>query len=345
MTALTAAGEQSPATRSDWVVAGVASELAARLHANPTFIRLLIAIAAVIQLWPVCALYGAAALVLPHEGGRRPGWSNLTGVLSLLSLVGVAAIGLGQVGLHSGFFNQPPPLWIAEGGAELLLWLAVLDARRPAHGAQARDDRRLALSAVLPLTAALALAAVAELAPHAPIAVLLDVALIGLGGVSLVGGSRLNRRAFMGACLPLGLLALACAGSGTELNGGFGNLTASPTTARAAHGYTRTAGLVRLDLSGLRPLPGGASSRWSASVGAGTVQIDVPSDALSTVHVKIGSGSLNWAYLRFGNEHGFMVSRTVRITPRQASGRHDAACAAAAHHLRHGRQGLCRDRV
>ena len=320
MSAFAGIGDETAAASGRWVLAGVAAELAARLRASPTFIRVLILIAAYLQFWPTFGIYCVAALVLPHDGRRLPDWSNLVGLLRALALMGVAVIGLATLSLDDSVFNQSPPVWIAFGGVELLLWLVVLDSRRPAQAVPAHEDRRVVLSAAPPVAAALALAAVMELFPQAPVGRLLDLVLIVLGLLGWVQGQRLNTRVYTAACLPLGLVALLLAGGGARLAGGVGKLIATPTSVRAGHDYTRAVGLVRLDLGRLRPGSGQRTSHWSANAGIGTVQIVVPADALTTVHVAIGSGNLSWAQLRFGHAQAFMLTRTIQITPSQASG-------------------------
>ena len=320
MSALTATGEETAAASARWVLGGVAAELAARLRASPTFIRVLILIAAYLQFWPTFAIYCGAALVLPHDGRRLPDWSNLVGLLRALALMGVAVVGLGTLSLDDSVFSQSPQVWVAFGGVELLLWLVVLDSRRPAQTVRAQDDRRVVLSAAPPVAVALTLAAVMELLPQAPVGRLLELMLVVLGLFGWAQAQRVSARVYTAACLPLGLVALLLAGGGAKLVGGFGNLTVTPTSSRAGHDYTRAVGFVRLDLGRLQPASGRWASHWSANAGIGTVQIVVPADAFTTVHVAIGSGNLSWAQLRFGHIQAFMLRRTVEITPSQASG-------------------------
>lgn len=313
--------DRSRATRERWLVGGVATELALRLQASCGFIRVLFAIAGYLDFWAVLGIYGVLALLLPHGGRRRPDWSNLVGLLRIGTLLGVAEFSFRWVSFNNGVFDQPPAVWIPVAGTALLAWLVVLNSRRPATGVPAMADRRIVLSALVPLSMAATVAAIVILAPGIRADRLLELMLVALGLFGVLRAGRLNRGALAAACLPIGLLTVLLAGSGAPLTGGVGDLTVAPQAALSNHVYRRAVGGVRLDLYKLHPAVGARVLPWVVSVGIGRIEIDLPSDALTTVHVSIGSGTLNWGYLRLGaDQDRFMLRRTIVVTPRQASG-------------------------
>jgi phage shock protein PspC (stress-responsive transcriptional regulator) len=312
-------GTPSPEPDGHWVLAGVAAELAGRLRASAAFIRLLLFIAGYVHIWLVLGIYSALAVVLPRDGRRYPGWVNLAALLRVFALLGVVEIPF-RFDFSNGVFNQSPAVWIPVAGTSLLAWLVILNSRRPVNLVPDSADRRSVLSAAIPLTAAAGLTGIAAVAPQAPVGRLLDLVLIGLGLVASLTGRRLNIGWFSAACLPLGLLALLLAGSGARLAGGLGDLTVTPAAAGHARSYSRAVGDVRLDLSGLRP-PDGSSTAWAVNVGIGRLELDVPSDALTTVKVSIGSGTLNGVPMdrRGGPPSRVLLRRSIVITPQQAS--------------------------
>lgn len=315
-------GTPSPEAGERWLIGGVTTELASRLQASRGFIRLLFVLAGYFQFWLVVAVYCALALALPHRTRRRPDWANLVALLRVVALLVVGELSFRWVSFSSnGVFSESPSVWIPVAGTALAAWVVVLSSGRPARGVPTGADRQIVLSVLAPIAVAAGVAAVALLFPGARAERVLDLALVALGLLGGIG-NRLNRRAFLAACLPCGLLAVLLAGSGASLSGGVGGLVVVPRrVSSSAHSYRRAVGDVRLDLADLHPVQGARPAAWSVNVGIGRVELYLPSDALTTVHVSIGSGTLNWGYLPLGGyQDRFMLRRTIVVTPRQASG-------------------------
>ncbi len=315
-------GGQRQAEAESWLVGGVAAELATRLHAHSGFIRLLFVVAGYVNLWPAVVIYCLLALLLAHDGRRLPGWSNLVGLLRTGGFLLLGMAGGQWLQLNGGVFNEAPAVWIPVAGTVALTLAVALRGRRAAYGVAAAEDRRVVLCALAPVAVMLGLAAVVVLAPTVRADRLLELALIALGLGGAVANRRLNTRAFILGCLPLGMLAVVITAGGASLSGGVGDITVGPAGAGAHHLYRRAVGDIRLNLFGLHAVPPGGVSRWSASVGVGRIELDLPSDALTTVTVSIGAGSLAGGYGLSPSAPytGFMLRRTLVITPRQASG-------------------------
>jgi hypothetical protein len=61
-------------------------------------------------------IYAGAALVIPHQGRRLPGWINALGALRVAILIGALAL-VPVFSLDSqGIFGQGPGVWIPVGG-------------------------------------------------------------------------------------------------------------------------------------------------------------------------------------------------------------------------------------
>ena len=313
--AATVAGQGGAAGREEpWIVAGVAAAIAPRLRLTPGTVRAVFVVLGIVAFWPVLAVYGACALVVPHVGRRRPGVTNLVGFVRL-SVV-AALIGLTpQLSLDQyGIFGAGEAVWIPVGGAVLAGAVALLAMRRPVSPGATAGDRRWMLSALPACLLAAVAVAGTILAPGVRFELVLALGLVAIGALVAVAGSRLDLPAALVSSAVVGLGALVLIGSGARLQGGVGDLTAAPrSVAQLAPAYRRAIGDLTLDLRGLRLGPG-VAAHVSASVGFGNLRLELPGDATGTVAVSIGAGNLNGDVLGPGAT-GFMVRRTVRITP------------------------------
>jgi hypothetical protein len=299
----------APAAAEQWVIGGAATELATRLRASSGFIRLLIFFAVFIQPTAVLALYAATTLLLPHNGRRLPGWSNLVGMVRLGSVFAVSL--LASIIGDQDVFSQGPAVWVPVGGVILVATVALLTSQRPQPGSSERGDRRFVLSALLVLGLAGGVALIADLAPAIRSERLLALGLVAIGCAVAVLGRRVD---LAGVGVPAALLTyilILLTVSGAQLQGGIGDTYAAPTaSSRLRPVYHRAIGNLTLDLTRL-PGSNARLQRIAASVGIGELQIVLPYNASATIRVAIGSGNLNYGPFR----GGFALRRTVHVRP------------------------------
>ena len=119
-----------------WLVGGVAAELAICLRASSGPIRALLLVAALFAPWLTIAACCLLALALPHDRRRRPGWSNIGGLLRVGAFLSVGWFTVNWVQLDGGVFNQAPAFWIPVAGTALLALVVALCflAARPPRG-------------------------------------------------------------------------------------------------------------------------------------------------------------------------------------------------------------------
>ncbi|MFB9382584.1 PspC domain-containing protein [Pseudonocardia petroleophila] len=204
----------------------------------------------------------------------------------------------GTVSLVKG---DAPPAWDPLGAAPFAWDLPepggpppVPERRRPPVTAVTLGVALLAGGATALLMLALGVLTLA----NTPVLLGVVLAVLGLG---LVVGSFLRAgRGLVPVAVLVGLLtwgSLATASFDWPA-GGVGDLVANPTTpAQLAPVYTRSAGDVDLDLSGLDLSGPGDPVRTEVRLGAGDVTITVPADADLTLTGALGVGSI-----RYGEE-------------------------------------------
>ena len=147
-----------------WIVGGVGAGLAALTRLPVGWIRAgLFLMVLGTRFWLGLGIYAAAALVVPHAGRWLPGWSNVAGLLRVVSL-GLIAFLSGNISLDRyGLLGHGPELWVPIGGVLLIGWVAVLSAGRVEPS---DEDRDVALAAVPALALAAVLLIVIWLAPR-----------------------------------------------------------------------------------------------------------------------------------------------------------------------------------
>ncbi len=296
-----------------WVIGGAAAEIATRLRASSGFIRLLFFCASFLQGTAVLAVYAALTLLLPHDGRRLPGWSNLVGGLRFAVVFGVLLLATPIVG-DGGVLSEGPDVWVPVGGAVLIALVAVLQSRRPMPGCSAGDDRRLVLSALIVPASAACVVALAGLAPALRSERLLELGLVATGCAVALLGRRLDLAGVGTTAALLTYFVILLAVSGAPLQGGLGDTYAAPsTTSQLRPAYRRALGNVTLDLTRLRA-SGARMQRIAASVGIGKLQIVLPDNASGAIRVTIGAGNLNLLGAA-SPQAGFAVHRTVHFRP------------------------------
>jgi hypothetical protein len=277
-----------------WYLGGVAAAVSARTRIPAGLLRFLIFCVAAKHFWPALAIYGAAALVVPHQGRWHPGWLNVVGAARVAILGGALALVPVFLFNDHGIFGQGPGLWIPVDGVVAAAVLAlVTEPRVDPLDHEPADDRRTALS-MLPALAVAALTGLGMLvAPGLRAELLLGAGLV-LAGVAVAAlGEQINLRAAVVPLMLLGVLAILLASSGARLQGGVGDLRAAPRSAAAvAPVYRRAIGEVTLDLRQVTATPGGPV-RVRVSVGLGGVHILLPRNATGSFEARIGEGDLN----------------------------------------------------
>jgi phage shock protein PspC (stress-responsive transcriptional regulator) len=281
------------APREWWVIGGVAAEVGERLAVPVGFIRVLLLLGSFAQ-GDVILAYALAALLLPRAGARRPSAANVIAV----ARVGIAfCLGWGLVGGglslgQPGLFDQGPAVWITQCGVCLAGLLALFATGVPAAERDPGRDRQTVRCAA-PLVGLLA--AVGLGVVFVP-GVRWDRVLASLAILAGIAVILPGRRGRAGALVvPAGLLAAATlllVAAGTRLDGGVGNARVTPDAAAAIpSAYRRAIGDLTIDLTGLRPSSAVVVVR--ASVGIGTLIVNMPVDAEASVVEQVGRGQLD----------------------------------------------------
>jgi len=295
-----------------WVVSGVAGELARRLRASATFIRVVVILAGVALGWPVIAAYAAAALLLPQGGRPLAGWRNLV-ALSRLGFLILMIVSLQGLSLDKyGVFGQGPAVWVPFGAVLLAGAIALFGTGRWAGESDDERDRRLLIASLPALALAAAVGIGMLVAPAVRWELVLDLGLVAGGVVLAWSGRRDVREMPVIPYLALALLAVVLAASGARLEGGMGDTRAAPRDLAALRPvYRRAIGDETLDLSALR---GPGVVRVDASVGIGNLTITLPADADGSVDLRVGSGGWN-ADLTASPQSGFDLHRVLPVRP------------------------------
>ncbi|HEX3874873.1 MAG TPA: PspC domain-containing protein [Solirubrobacteraceae bacterium] len=291
------------------MIGGVAAELAERLAVPVGFIRPLLLLASFAQGDLVLA-YVLAALLLPRAGRRRPSAVNLIAVTRVgISFGLVWGLVGGGLSLNQGLFDQGPAVWVTQCGVCLAGLVALLATGLPAADRDRRRDRDTVRAAV-PLVCLVGLTALGVcLVPGVRWDRALAVDAI-LAGVAILLPWRGSRPIIVPAAV-VAAAAVLVVGAGARLDGGVGNARIAPRTAAAIPpAYRRAVGDLTIDLTALRPAGGVVVVR--ASVGIGTLVIDVPPDTQISAVEQVGRGELDDP----GPEFGLDLRRTAVIAAR-----------------------------
>jgi phage shock protein PspC (stress-responsive transcriptional regulator) len=270
-----------------WVVGGVAAELATRLRASSSFIRVLLFVAMWLQPAGILVAYGAAALLLPRGGARVPQWSGLVActrfgaVLVLIALPAAGGLTLDE------FFSSGPATWIPLGGVTAAALIALFAWRPAIDEVDESRCRVLVLSALPAVAVAAIVVAGMVLAPGVRWDPVLAALVLALAAALAVF------RAAPAALVPaaaLGVTALILAGAGARLEGGIGDLGVAPRQDGVVVAE-RAVGDVRVDLTAL---PKSATDVWvTARTGVGEVRVVLPPRAVGSADVRVGRGRIS----------------------------------------------------
>jgi phage shock protein PspC (stress-responsive transcriptional regulator) len=305
-----------------WVISGVAAEVANRLRASVVFVRVVLGILAYVLFWPVIVAYAVAALVVPHSKSRRPGWHNLVGLARLgLVLIAARLVLPGLSFENTGLFGEGPAVWIAFCGALLAGFVALITSGRSVAGYDEIRCRRMVIASIPAAVLALAVGVGIFIAPEIRWELVLEVGVFALGAALAVAALRGARNHEIAPAAVLALLALLLAFSSARLQGGVGDTRARPATLTSVrHAYGRAIGNVTLDLSALRGSVGRVTS-VDASIGIGDLTVYLPDNAVGTVDVRVGTGSLAAVSFGSGGDHsGFDLHRVVPVRPSPGNG-------------------------
>jgi phage shock protein PspC (stress-responsive transcriptional regulator) len=268
------------------LVAGVAGGIADSLNAPVAFVRVIVALAAIVAPWTVWG-YAGAALLLPAADRNRPDWDNLiaAGRLTLLWLPGLLLPG-------ELFINEPfegsPGLYTALYGLLAAGAVALLSADYRRGRPRSPGEARSTVLAALPVAACAVLLCAGMLLAHdvrweryVPLAV-------AVGGAAMLAAPR-RRELAVPAMLALGVAAVTLA-SGARLEGGLGDARMTPAGAAGEPVVARRAvGDLTVDLRRLRNSAEPVS--LVASVGIGDLSVAVPNNARVRVEARVGLGS------------------------------------------------------
>ena len=298
------------------LVAGVAGGIADRLNASVGFVRVVFGLAVVFV--PLGHLaYGAATLAIPARGSNRPDWDSIIGVARLTLVFGVPVLALAG-GINVGEpFDGPLGWWLAYGGLLVVGAVALLAADYGRDHPRTRAEaRRLVLAAAPAGASAAAFAAAVTLAPDvrwervAP-----GIALVAVAGLVLAA-RRARAAAFVGpAMLSIAIVGFVAA-SDMRLQGGVGDKQVTPGPAGAAPIVARRAvGALHLDLR--RVTRGGRNATVEASVGVGSIQVELPRRSRVVLDARVAKGQINPFALADSSTQGFDRRVTSSAHPRR----------------------------
>ncbi len=280
----------SARTEPEWYLGGVAAAVAVRTRIPAGLLRFLIVCVSAKHFWAALGIYGAAALVVPHQGRWLPGWLNLVGARRAAILAGT--LWLIPVGWDTqGVMGGGPALWVPVGGAALAAILMLLsEPRVDPLTRSAEEDRRTALSTLPALIVAVVVAGGVTFLPGLRSELVLALGLGAAGVAVAVLGPRISLSAAIVPLTLLGLTAVLLIASGARLQGGVGDLRVAPRAADAlASVYRRATGELTLDLRDIRSTAG-RTRTVTATVGVGRIRILLPAGARGTLDLRIGEG-------------------------------------------------------
>ena len=265
---------------SDRMIGGVAGGLGRYFDVDPLLFRIGFVVLTFAGGFGLVA-YLIGLVAIPADGEFKPQrWGLLRTVgVGLLACAAVATV------TPHWFWGPGVPGLVALG---VVVYLLVRVVRDEGGSRIARSAARIALAIALTALAAGGFAAAAAGSALGG-GIFIAGAIIALG-VALVGGAfRGGARwlivpAFVLA-LPLGVVSAA----DLKLDGDWGDRTFRPIESGAvAHGYKMGVGHMQIDLRGT-PLPPGRTD-MPVKLGAGQLEIAVPSDVCVTYDVQVGAG-------------------------------------------------------
>lgn len=295
---------------------GTIGGLAERLGAPADFIRALLIVAAFAQPW-VFAGYVAAAVVLADPGKRRPGLGSLVAAARIAALFGLIQVAGSLPGLTPLFEGDEPSRWIPFSSVVVAGLAALLVRRRSARGERSGFGQRDAVLAATPFVlCASGLALAVVLAPDVRWERYLPIPALLAGMVLLARPRAALARAAILPAVTFAIGSLLAIGADVRLDGGVGDTTLYPrTAAELPHELRRGVGDVALDLTHLRaqaePLA------VDASIGVGSLKVNVPPRTLVEIDARLGQGRLSLDRIERDERDGRVIARGIPTMGRQ----------------------------
>jgi len=298
------------------LVAGVAGGIADRLNASVGFVRVVLGLAVMLVPWGHVA-YGAATLAIPARGSDRPGWDSIIGVARIAVLFAVLILALAGGITVSSPFDGPLGWWLAYCGLLVAGAVALLAADYLRNHPRTRAEARTVVLAALPAAACGAVfGAAVTLVPDirwervAP-----AIALVASASL-LLAARRGRAAAFVGpAMLSIAIAGLVVAAD-MRLQGGVGDKHVTPGPADGAPIVARRAvGDLHLDLR--RLTRGGRNAAVEASVGVGSIQVELPPRSRVVVDARVAKGQIDAYALAESTMQGFDRHLTSSAHPRR----------------------------
>jgi phage shock protein PspC (stress-responsive transcriptional regulator) len=287
------AGDRPPFGRrpGNHLVAGVASGLADWLGLPPWGVRFFLLFLLPVLLpsgfW-FLGLYGAAALLMPAAGQRRPGWDNLAALLRVGALVLIfSSAGGGSLFLFAS--GDPISFWLPQNILGLVaLVLVLVEAQRPW---QPQRDQIVVLAAAPFVLCGTFLVAGIWLAPDVEWQRFVPIVPVAAGGALLIAARSKAGTALLAPAVVAVAITGTVVASGAQLRGGVGDVTVRPRTAAEVPArLQRAAGDVNIDLSKLEPSRKLIVIR--ASVGAGDLGLMLPHGLRLDIDARVGRGRI-----------------------------------------------------
>ncbi|MDQ4048837.1 MAG: hypothetical protein M3131_05565 [Actinomycetota bacterium] len=270
---------------------GTIAGLAERLGAPADFLRALVIAAAFAEPW-VWAAYVLVAVALAAPGERRPGLGSVVVAGRMAALIGVVWLATLPGGTTTMLdLEGKPSSWIPFSAITAAALTALLVRRRPGGFQPTARDTVLAVAPFVLAAAGFALAVV--LVPDVRWERWLFLAPL-IAGVALLVRPRaaLARAAIAPAGALAGVSALVI-GAGVRLEGGVGDIALRPHSAtEVPRELRRGVGDIELDLAGLRGEEGPTRLALDASVGVGSIDVEVPRRTLVEVDAGVSKGRL-----------------------------------------------------
>jgi len=269
---------------------GTIGGLAERLGAPTDFLRLLVVVAAYVQHW-VIAAYLMTAIALAAPGERRTGMSGLVVAGRMAALMGLAYLAGFLPGTTAIFdLDGEPSSWIPFGAVAISGLTALLVRRRADRWSPAPHEAVLAAVPIVLAGAGLGLAVVVF--PEVRWERWLFVPALIAGVVLLARPRGALARAAIPPAAAFAAVSALMLGAGVRLEGGVGDTTVRPqSAAQVPRELHRAVGDVNLDLTALRGR--GERITVDASVGVGTVDVEVPPRTLVELDVRLGQARLS----------------------------------------------------
>jgi phage shock protein PspC (stress-responsive transcriptional regulator) len=297
------------------LVAGVAGGIADRLNAPVGFVRVVLGFAIVLVPWAELA-YGAATLAIPARGSDRPGWDGVVGVARLAVVFTVPVLAFAGGINVSESFDGPLGWWMSYCGLLIAGAVALLAADYLRDRPRTPAETRGVVLAAVPAGACAALfAAGVVLASDvrwervAPV-----IALVAAASL-LLAARRGRAAAFVApAMLSVAIVGLVLAAD-MRLQGGVGDKHVKPAPADDPIVARRAVGDLHLDLR--QVTRGGRDAVVEASVGVGSIEVDLPRRSRLVIDASVAKGQLDpFALLDDPSTQGFDRRITGSAHPR-----------------------------